>query len=294
MNTLNRRGIILAGGTGSRLHPSTISVSKQLMPVFDKPMIYYPLCTLMSAGMRDILIITTPRDQEAFRHLLGDGSLLGIDIRYAVQPEPKGIAQALVIGEDEGFLEGHPSALVLGDNLFFGDDFDEQLLRTNTQTDGATVFGYHVKNPSDYGVLGFDDGGRVTTIEEKPSTPKSNFAVTGLYFYDEHAPTYAREVKPSGRQELEITALNQTYLDRGELRVETLGSGTTWLDTGTHRSLLQASNFVGIIEERQGRRICCPEELAWRKGWIDDAGLARAAAPVAKSNYGKYLLSLLE
>lgn len=264
------------------------------MPVFDKPMIYYPLCTLMSAGMRDILIITTPRDQEAFRHLLGDGSLLGIHIRYAVQPEPKGIAQALVIGEDEGFLEDHPSALVLGDNLFFGDDFDEQLLRTNRQTEGATVFGYHVKNPKDYGVLGFDNDGRVTSIEEKPTTPKSNFAVTGLYFYDAHAPTYARKVKPSRRQELEITALNQTYLDYGKLRVETLGSGTTWLDTGTHRSLLQASNFVGIIEERQGRRICCPEELAWRKGWIDDAGLARAAASVAKSSYGRYLLGLLD
>jgi len=263
------------------------------MPVFDKPMIYYPLCTLMSAGMRDILVITTSRDQEAFRHLLGDGSLLGINIHYAVQSEPKGIAEALVIGEDSGFLDGHQSALVLGDNLFFGDDFDEQLVRTNTQTDGATVFGYHVKNPSDYGVLGFDEGGVVTSIEEKPVEPKSNFAVTGLYFYDEHAPTYAREVKPSGRQELEITALNETYLKRGELRVETLGSGTTWLDTGTHRSLLQASNFVGIIEERQGRRICCPEELAWRKGWIDDAGLKRAAAPVAKSAYGKYLLGLL-
>jgi glucose-1-phosphate thymidylyltransferase len=290
---MDRRGIILAGGTGSRLHPSTISVSKQLMPVFDKPMIYYPLCTLMSAGMRNILVITTPRDQDAFRHLLGDGSLLGINIHYAVQSEPKGIAEALVIGENSGFLHGHASALVLGDNLFFGDDFDEQLVRTNTQTDGATVFGYHVKNPSNYGVLGFDDGGVVTSIEEKPVEPKSNFAVTGLYFYDEHAPAYAREVKPSGRQELEITALNETYLKRGELRVETLGSGTTWLDTGTHRSLLQASNFVGIIEERQGRRICCPEELAWRKGWIDDAGLERAAASVAKSNYGKYLLGLL-
>lgn len=290
----NRRGIILAGGTGSRLHPSTISVSKQLMPVFDKPMIYYPLCTLMSAGMREILIITTPRDQDAFRNLLGDGSLLGISITYAVQAKPKGIAQALVIGEDEGFLDGHQSALVLGDNLFFGDEFDDQLLENNKPHVGATVFGYHVKNPKDYGVLGFDDDGRVTSIEEKPDNPQSNFAVTGLYFYDEHAPTYARTVRPSGRQELEITALNQAYLDRGELRVETLGTGTTWLDTGTHRSLLQASNFVGIIEERQGRRICCPEEVAWRKGWIDDAGFARAAEPVAKSNYGRYLLSLLD
>jgi len=290
----NRRGIILAGGTGSRLHPSTISVSKQLMPVFDKPMIYYPLCTLMSAGMREILVITTPRDQDAFRNLLGDGSLLGISITYAVQAQPKGIAQALVIGEDEGFLDGHQSALVLGDNLFFGDEFDDQLLQTNKPHTGATVFGYHVKNPKDYGVLGFDDDGRVTSIEEKPSNPQSNFAVTGLYFYDEHAPTYARTVRPSGRQELEITALNQAYLERGELRVETLGTGTTWLDTGTHRSLLQASNFVGIIEERQGRRICCPEEVAWRKGWIDDAGFARAAEPVAKSNYGRYLLSLLD
>lgn len=290
----NRRGIILAGGTGSRLHPSTISVSKQLMPVFDKPMIYYPLCTLMSAGMQEILVITTPRDQDAFRNLLGDGSLLGISITYAVQAKPKGIAQALVIGEDEGFLDGHQSALVLGDNLFFGDEFDDQLLETNKPHVGATVFGYHVKNPKDYGVLGFDDDGRVTSIEEKPDNPQSNFAVTGLYFYDEHAPTYARTVRPSGRQELEITALNQAYLDRGELRVETLGTGTTWLDTGTHRSLLQASNFVGIIEERQGRRICCPEEVAWRKGWIDDAGFARAAEPVAKSNYGRYLLSLLD
>lgn len=291
---MNRRGIILAGGTGSRLHPSTISVSKQLMPVFDKPMIYYPLCTLMSAGIREILIITTPRDQEAFSHLLGDGSRLGISISYAVQSKPRGIAEALVIGEDTGFLDGCPSALVLGDNLFFGDEFDEQLARTNNRTDGATVFGYHVKNPSDYGVLGFDADGRVTSIEEKPKQPKSSFAVTGLYFYDENAPTYAREVKPSGRQELEITALNETYLKRGKLRVETLGKGTTWLDTGTHRTLLQASNFVGIIEERQGRRICCPEEVAWRKGWIDNAGLAHAAEPVAKSNYGKYLLGLLD
>ncbi|WP_298914910.1 glucose-1-phosphate thymidylyltransferase RfbA [uncultured Algimonas sp.] len=287
----DRRGIILAGGTGTRLHPSTISVSKQLMPVFDKPMIYYPLSVLMEAGIRDILIITTPRDQAAFEHLLGDGSNYGIRLSYAVQPSPDGLAQALIIAED--FLNGHPSALILGDNLFFGDEFELALRRAQQRKTGATVFGYHVSNPGDYGVVGFDADMNAVSLVEKPDDPASNYAVTGLYFYDDRAPALARTVTPSARGELEITALNSLYLDRGELSVELFGKGSTWLDTGTHRSLLSAAQFVGIIEERQGLRICCPEAVGWRKGWLSDDRLAAVAEPLKKSGYGEYLLTLL-
>lgn len=287
----DRRGIILAGGTGSRLHPSTISVSKQLMPVFDKPMIYYPLSVLMEADIREILIITTPHDQPAFKHLLGDGSNYGIKLDYAVQPSPDGLAQALIIAED--FLEGRPSALILGDNLFFGDEFEEALRRATPETHGATIFGYHVTNPSEYGVVGFDENNQAVSLEEKPKEPASNFAVTGLYFYDARAPQFAKEVTPSARGELEITSLNARYLAEGDLSVQLLGKGTTWLDTGTHRSLLAAAQFVGIMEERQGRRICCPEAIGWSKGWLTDEELAVIAEPLRKSGYGEYLNRLL-
>lgn len=289
---MNRKGIILAGGTGSRLHPATISVSKQLMPIFDKPMIYYPLSTLMEAGIREVLIITTPHDQAAFENLLGDGSRLGMRLEYAAQPSPDGLAQALIIAED--FLDGDHSALVLGDNLFFGDEFDNCIQRAAQNESGAVVFGYHVKNPKAYGVVGFDENRNVISIAEKPENPASNYAVTGLYFYDQRASEFAKQVKPSERGELEITALNQIYLDHGELQVELLDEGTAWLDTGTHRDMLDASQFVGILEERQGRRISCPEAIAWRKGWIDDAQLRAVAEPLVKSGYGRYLLRLLE
>ena len=289
---MERKGIILAGGTGSRLHPATISVSKQLMPIFDKPMIYYPLSTLMEAGMREVLVITTPKDRPAFEHLLGDGSRIGMNIQYAEQPSPDGLAQALIIAED--FLDGAPSALVLGDNLFFGDDFEEAIRRAAEVERGAVVFGYHVKNPRAYGVVGFDSEQRVVSIEEKPDTPASNYAVTGLYFYDNRASEFAKQVKPSERGELEITSLNQIYLDHGELQVELLDEGTAWLDTGTHADMLSASQFVGILEQRQGRRICCPEAIAWQQGWIDDAQLRAIADPLVKSGYGRYLIRLLE
>jgi glucose-1-phosphate thymidylyltransferase len=289
---MNRKGIILAGGTGSRLHPATISVSKQLMPIFDKPMIYYPLSTLMEAGINEVLIITTPHDQVAFENLLGDGSRLGMRLEYAAQPSPDGLAQALIIAED--FLDGDHSALVLGDNLFFGDEFDSCIQRAAQNESGAVVFGYHVKNPKAYGVVGFDKDRNVISIAEKPENPASNYAVTGLYFYDQRASEFANQVKPSARGELEITSLNQIYLDRGELQVELLDEGTAWLDTGTHRDMLGASQFVGILEERQGRRISCPEAIAWRKGWIDDAQLRALAEPLVKSGYGRYLLRLLE
>jgi len=289
---MKRKAIILAGGSGTRLHPSTIAVSKQLMPVFDKPMIYYPLSVVMQAGIDEILVITTPHDQAAFKTLLQSGEQWGVKISYAVQPSPDGLAQALIIGED--FLNGHPSLLILGDNLFFGESFNKTLLSAREKLSGASVFGYHVKNPSRYGVVGFDSQKRVVSIEEKPPNPASNYAVTGLYFYDEHAPAYAKQVTPSQRGELEITALNQIYLSRGELQVELLGSGTTWLDTGTHRSLLQAAQFVSVIEERQGRRICCPEVIAFENGWIDAGQLEALARPLEKSGYGKYLLRVLE
>ncbi|PHR93601.1 MAG: glucose-1-phosphate thymidylyltransferase [Robiginitomaculum sp.] len=292
-NTQNtvRKGIILAGGTGSRLHPSTISVSKQLMPVYDKPMIYYPLSVLMQAGINEILIITTPHDQAAFQHLLGDGHKWGMSLLYAVQPEPKGLAQALIIAEN--FLDGAPSALILGDNLFFGQVFNDTITTAVQNTSGATVFGYHVKNPEAYGVVEFDDNQKAISLDEKPAQPKSNYAVTGLYFYDNRASEFARQVKPSGRGELEITTLNQMYLERGDLTVKLLDDGTTWLDTGTHRSLLQAAQFVSVIEERQGLRICCPEAIAFHKGWIDTHQLRQLAIPLEKSGYGHYLLTLL-
>jgi len=287
---MKRKGIILAGGTGTRLHPSTISVSKQLMPVYDKPMIYYPINILIQAGIQEVLIITTPHDQPAFKNLLQDGKQWGMDIQYAVQPSPDGLAQALIIAED--FLDGSPSALVLGDNLFFGDAFNISIDDASRHLSGATVFGYRVKDPSAYGVVGFDDKKNVISLVEKPEKPASDYAVTGLYFYDEHASEYAKQVTPSARGELEITALNQIYLDRGELRVKLLDDGTTWLDTGTHKTLLQAAQFVSVIEERQGRRICCPEVTAYEKGWISRDELLSLAAPLEKSGYGKYLLKV--
>ena len=287
-----RRGIVLAGGSGTRLYPLTKAASKQLMSVYDKPMIYYPLSTLMTAGIRDILIITTPGDQPAFKALLGDGSELGIAISYAVQPEPAGLAQAYHIGSD--FVGDQPSALVLGDNIFYGHGLPELLERASSRRQGATVFGYYVKEPSAYGVVSFGPDGRVETIEEKPSEPKSSYAVTGLYFYDGDAARLARDLKPSARGELEITDLNRLYLDAGKLSVELMGRGFAWLDTGTHGSLLDAALYVRITEERQGLKICCPEEIAWRQGFIDDAKLEQIAAPLRKSGYGEYLLGLLD
>ena len=287
---MNRKGIILAGGSGTRLHPSTISVSKQLMPVYDKPMIYYPLSVLMEAGIRDILIITTPHDRAAFEKLLSDGKKWGINIQYAVQPSPDGLAQALIIAE--AFLDGAPSALILGDNLFFGRGFNKATQKASKNTKGATVFGYQVKDPSAYGVVGFDENKNVNSLEEKPENPASNYAVTGLYFYDDRASEYAKQVKPSPRGELEITALNQIYLDRNELTVELLDEGTTWLDTGTHKSLLQASQFVSVIEERQGIRICCPEIISFQNEWISASELESLAQPLKKSGYGEFLMKV--
>lgn len=287
-----RKGIILAGGTGTRLHPSTISVSKQLMPVFDKPMIYYPLSVLMQAGMREILIITTPHDQPAFKHLLQDGKRWGMDIQYAIQSNPDGLAQALIIAEE--FLAGEPSALILGDNLFFGQGFDEALCLAHPNSNGATVFAYHVKNPSDYGVVSFNASQKAISIEEKPLNPLSNYAVTGLYFYDNRASKFAKQIKPSTRGELEITSLNQIYLNEGCLNVQLLDDSTTWLDTGTHRSLLQAAQFVSVIEERQGKRICCPEVIAFKQDWIDETQLRELALPLEKSGYGNFLMSVID
>ena len=286
-----RKGIILAGGSGTRLHPLTLPISKQLMPVYDKPMIYYPLSILMLAGIREVMIITTPQDQASFQHLLGDGHQWGLSICYAAQPRPEGLAQAFHIAED--FIDGHPSALVLGDNLFYGHGLVDLLKRANARTRGASVFGYYVKNPQEYGVVSFDAQGRAVTIEEKPSEPKSNYAVTGLYFYDERAVEFAKAIKPSPRGELEITDLNRMYLEAGDLHVEMMGRGYTWLDTGTHGSLLDAALFVRITEERQGLKICCPEEIAWRAGFIDDAQLEQLASPLIKSGYGRYLLDQL-
>jgi len=287
-----RKGILLAGGSGTRLYPLTRAVSKQLMPVYDKPMIYYALSTLMMAGIREVLIITTPHDQASFKALLGDGSDLGMVLEYAVQPEPAGLAQAYHIGAD--FIGDSPSALVLGDNIFYGHGLSRLLGRATARDEGATVFGYYVRDATAYGVVSFDADGRVETIEEKPAVPKSNYAVTGLYFYDRHAVELARELKPSPRGELEITDLNRLYLDAGRLSVEIMGRGYAWLDTGTHGSLLDAALYVRITEERQGLKICCPEEIAWRQGFIDDDQLARIAAPLRKSGYGEYLLNLLE
>lgn len=289
---MKRKGIILAGGNGTRLHPSTISVSKQLMPVFDKPMIYYPLSVLMDAGIQDILVITTPHDRKAFEHLLKDGKDWGLNINYAVQPTPDGLAQALIIAED--FLDGSPSTLILGDNLFFGSGFNKATRMASEQVTGATVFGYEVKDPSAYGVVGFDKNRKAISLEEKPKNPASNYAVTGLYFYDNKASEYAKLVTPSARGELEITALNEIYLKRGELKVELLNEGTTWLDTGTHRSLHQAAQFVSVIEERQGKRICCPEVCAHQNGWISNEQLKALASPLQKSGYGTYLMKYLQ
>jgi glucose-1-phosphate thymidylyltransferase len=285
-----RKGIILAGGSGSRLYPITQSVSKQLLPVYDKPMVYYPLSVLMMAGIREVLVINTPHEQALFKRLLGDGSQWGMHIAYAPQPKPDGLAQALLIGRD--FLAGQPSCLVLGDNIFHGTGLVEMLQRADARETGATVFGYWVRDPQRYGVAEFDAGGKVVGLEEKPANPKSNYAVTGLYFYDGRASDFAAGLAPSARGELEITDLNRCYLDRGELHVETLGRGHAWLDTGTHQSLLEASNFIGTIEARQGLRVCCPEEIAWSNGWIDDAQLRALAEPLAKNGYGEYLLSL--
>ena len=289
---MNRKGLILAGGSGTRLYPLTRSISKQLLPVYDKPMIYYPLSLLMLAGIREILIITTPRDQEAFVDLLGDGTQWGLELSYAVQPEPGGLAQAFLIGRD--FIAGDPSCLVLGDNIFYGHGLTERLRAATARAKGATVFGYWVKDPERYGVAGFDAAGRVVSIEEKPARPPSSFAVTGLYFYDGDACDLAADLQPSARGELEITDLNRRYLERDQLVMERLGRGFAWLDTGTHESLMQAADFIQTIEERQGLKICCPEEIAFKNRWIDAEHLTRLADGLRKSGYGEYLLHLLE
>jgi glucose-1-phosphate thymidylyltransferase len=288
----SRRGIILAGGSGTRLYPLTQAVSKQLLPVYDKPMIYYPLSTLMLAGLREVLVINTPHEQALFQRLLGDGSQWGMSIRYAVQPSPDGLAQAFVIGRD--FVGGQPSCLILGDNIFYGHGLTDQLASAAARTRGATAFGYWVRDPERYGVAEFDAHGKVIGLEEKPAEPRSHWAVTGLYFYDERVCDYAAALKPSPRGELEITDLNRCYLDDGSLMLEKFGRGYAWLDTGTHESLTEASNYIETIENRQGLKVCCPEEIAWENGWIDSEQVLRLAAPLSKNGYGRYLMQLVK
>ncbi len=289
--SMQRKGIILAGGSGTRLHPATLSISKQLLPVYDKPMVYYPLSTLMLAGIRDVLVISTPLDTPRFEALLGDGSRWGMNLSYCVQPSPDGLAQAFILGRR--FVGNQPSALVLGDNIFYGHDFAALLRRANSRTAGATVFAYHVTDPARYGVVTFDKHQRAISIEEKPKAPRSNYAVTGLYFYDENVCDVAASIRPSARGELEITEVNARYLEQGQLDVEIMGRGYAWLDTGTHDSLLEASQFIATLEKRQGLKVACPEEIAFRSGWIDAGHLETLAAPMSKNGYGQYLLSLL-
>ena len=288
---MHRKGIILAGGSGTRLHPATLAVSKQLLPVYDKPMVYYPLSTLMLAGMREVLIISTPQDTPRFQALLGDGSRWGMNLSYCVQPSPDGLAQAFILGRS--FVGKHPSALVLGDNIFYGHDFHPLLMRADQRTQGATVFAYHVHDPERYGVVEFDQQRRALSIEEKPLKPKSNYAVTGLYFYDQQVCDIAADIAPSARGELVITEINARYLKLGQLNVEIMGRGYAWLDTGTHESLLEAGQFIATIERRQGLKVACPEEIAYRSGWIDAAALEQLAAPMLKNGYGQYLMQVL-